>query len=124
MTIVPCQEGFTGDAVGSSIAAACAGAKVVSFDVFDTLFYRLAPEPETVFDLVGERFGIFGFRDVRMKAQVAAFAAMAVADGAVTFDTRLPLYASIAVSVLALAGAVTFTLRYPARAAKTLPPPA
>lgn len=76
MTIVPCQEGFTGDAVGSSIAAACAGAKVVSFDVFDTLFYRLAPEPETVFDLVGERFGIFGFRDVRMKAQVAAFAAM------------------------------------------------
>jgi hypothetical protein len=57
-------------------------------------------------------------------AWTAAFAAMALADGAVTFDPRLPLYASIAVSVLALAGAVTFTLRYPARAARTLPPAA
>jgi hypothetical protein len=57
-------------------------------------------------------------------AWIAAFAAMGIADGAVTFDPHLPLYASIAVSVLALAGAVTFTLRYPAHAAKTLPPAA
>jgi hypothetical protein len=57
-------------------------------------------------------------------AWIAAFAAMAVADGAVTFNPHLPLYVSIAISVLALAGAVTFTLRYPARAAKTLPPAA
>jgi hypothetical protein len=57
-------------------------------------------------------------------AWVAAFAAMAVADGGVTFNPHLPLYVSIAISVLALAGAVTFTLRYPARAAKTLPPAA
>jgi hypothetical protein len=57
-------------------------------------------------------------------AWVAAFAVMAMADGAVTFDSHLPLYASIAISVLALASAVTFTLRYPARAAKTLPPAA
>ena len=48
----------------------------------------------------------------------AAFAVMAVADGAVAFDAQLPLYASIAASVLVLAGAVTFTLRYPAYAAK------
>ena len=47
-----------------------------------------------------------------------AFAIMAAADGAVAFDAELPLYASIAVSVVVLAGAVTFTLRYPAHAAK------
>ena len=48
----------------------------------------------------------------------AAFAIMALADGAVAFDAELPLYASIAASVVVLAGAVTFTLRYPAYAAK------
>ena len=51
-------------------------------------------------------------------AWTAAFAVMAAADGAVTFDTGLPLYAGIAVSVIALAAAVTFTLRYPAYAAQ------
>jgi hypothetical protein len=50
----------------------------------------------------------------------AAFLAMTLADGAVAFDPRLPLYASIAVSVIALGLAVTFTLRYPALAAKRL----
>jgi hypothetical protein len=45
---------------------------------------------------------------------------MAAADAAVTFDTGLPLYGSIAISLVALAGAVTFTLRYPALAAKRL----
>ena len=53
-------------------------------------------------------------------AWTAAFLAMAAADGAVAFDPRLPLYASIAVSVLALALAITFTLRYPALAARRL----
>jgi hypothetical protein len=48
----------------------------------------------------------------------AAFGVMAIADGAVAFDADLPLYASIAASVLVLAGAVTFTLRYPTYAAK------
>lgn len=59
-------------------------------------------------------------------AWVLAFAAMTAADGAVAFDPELPLYASIAVSVAALAAAITFTLRYPAAAAKSaaLPPPA
>jgi|SRR5579859_4098229 len=51
-------------------------------------------------------------------AWALAFAVMAVADGAVTFDAGLPLYGSIAISLLALAAAVTFTLRYPALAAK------
>jgi hypothetical protein len=51
-------------------------------------------------------------------AWVAAFAVMALADGAVTFSPELPLYASVAVSVVALAAAVTFTLRYPTLAAK------
>jgi hypothetical protein len=50
----------------------------------------------------------------------AAFLAMAAADGAVAFDPQLPLYASVAVSVVALALAITFTLRYPALAAKRL----
>ena len=53
-------------------------------------------------------------------AWTAAFLAMTLADGAVAFDPRLPLYVSIAVSVIALGLAVTFTLRYPALAAKRL----
>ncbi|MCP5412693.1 MAG: hypothetical protein H6924_11330 [Alphaproteobacteria bacterium] len=55
---------------------------------------------------------------------VGAFAAMAIADGIITFDPDIQIYGSIAVSVLALAGAVTFTLLYPARVAKqaALPP--
>jgi hypothetical protein len=50
----------------------------------------------------------------------ASFLAMAAADGAVAFDPRLPLYASIAVSLVVLALAVTFSLRYPALAARRL----
>lgn len=53
-------------------------------------------------------------------AWTAAFLAMAVADGLVTFDPRLPLNGSVAVSVIASGLAVTFTLRYPALAAKRL----
>jgi len=53
-------------------------------------------------------------------AWVMAFAVIAAADGAVAFDPDLPLYGSIAVSVIALAAAVTVTLRYPALAAKRL----
>jgi hypothetical protein len=49
-----------------------------------------------------------------------AFAIMALADGAVAFDTGLPLYGSIAISLIVLAAAVSFTLRYPALAAKRL----
>ena len=50
-------------------------------------------------------------------AWVLAFAAMSLADGLVTFD-GLPLWASVAVSVAALGAAITFTLRYPALAAR------
>jgi hypothetical protein len=53
-------------------------------------------------------------------AWTMAFLIMAAADGAVAFDPELPLYASVAISVVALALAVTFTLRYPALAAKRL----
>lgn len=53
-------------------------------------------------------------------AWTAAFLAMAAADGAVAFDPELPLYASIAISMIALALVVTFTLRYPALVAKRL----
>jgi hypothetical protein len=48
----------------------------------------------------------------------AAFLAMAIADAAVVFAPAVPLWSSIAVSVAALAGAVTFTLRYPAIVAR------
>lgn len=53
-------------------------------------------------------------------AWAAAFAVMAAADGAVVFDPGLPLYGSIAISLVALGCAITFTLRYPALAAKRL----
>lgn len=44
-------------------------AKVVSFDIFDTLLFRKTNTPETVFDLVGKYFGIHGFRKLRMDEQ-------------------------------------------------------
>lgn len=44
-------------------------AKVVSFDVFDTLLFRKTNEPEIIFDLVGKHYGIRGFRKLRVDAQ-------------------------------------------------------
>lgn len=44
-------------------------AEVVSFDVFDTLLYRKVNEPEIIFELVGQNFGIHGFRKLRIDAQ-------------------------------------------------------
>jgi len=49
-------------------------AKIVSFDVFDTLLFRKTNTPETVFDLVGRHFGIHGFRKLRMDSQNIASA--------------------------------------------------
>ena len=44
-------------------------ARVVSFDIFDTLLFRKTNTPETIFDLVGRHFGIHGFRKLRMDEQ-------------------------------------------------------
>jgi hypothetical protein len=52
-------------------------------------------------------------------AWVAAFAAMTLADAAVTF-VSVPLYVGVAVSVIALGAAVTLTLRYPGSKASRL----
>jgi hypothetical protein len=52
-------------------------------------------------------------------AWAAAFAAMTLADAAVTF-AAVPLYVGVAVSVIAVGAAVTLTLRYPGRAASQL----
>jgi len=46
----------------------------------------------------------------------AAFALMALADGAATFDPRVPLTGAVAAGVVSLAGALLFTWRYPLRA--------
>lgn len=48
----------------------------VSFDVFDTLFVRPLHDPEDLFDIVGERCGIKGFRWIRQQAQRLAFQKM------------------------------------------------
>ena len=42
---------------------------MISFDIFDTLLFRRTNTPETVFDLVGRHFGIYGFRKMRIDAQ-------------------------------------------------------
>lgn len=44
-------------------------AKVISFDMFDTLVYRLTNTPEDIFKMVGEHFGIHGFVKIRMQEQ-------------------------------------------------------
>jgi len=51
---------------------------------------------------------------------LVAFAAMTVADAAVTFLSVPPIALAIAVGAASLAVAVTFTLRYPALAARRL----
>ena len=63
------------------------------------------------------------FRRVNMiisSVWIAGFALMGLADAAVAFDTGLPLYATVAISLAVLAGATFFTLRYPAHAAARL----
>ena len=42
-----------------------------------------------------------------------AFVIMTIADALATFDSSFPVIVSVAVGVLSLAGALTFTLRYP-----------
>lgn len=44
-------------------------AGVVSFDVFDTLLFRKVDTPETIFDIIGKCFGIYGFRKLRIDCQ-------------------------------------------------------
>lgn len=62
-------------------------AEVVSFDVFDTLFVRPLSDPEDAFDMLGERFGIAGFRRIRCDAQIEAFRRMHLAGrGEITLD--------------------------------------
>lgn len=86
---------------------------------FSVDYARLDPReadwPQALFQRVNIRVSL---------AWVLAFAAMASADAIVTFSGWVPLYASIAVSVLALALAITFTLRYPSRMAKKAALPA
>ena len=53
----------------NELMKAIAEAKVVSFDVFDTLLFRKVNEPEIIFDLVGRHYGIHGFRKLRIDAQ-------------------------------------------------------
>jgi YD repeat-containing protein len=58
------------------LAAMAAAAEIVSFDVFDTLFVRPLCDPEDLFDIIGERFKIDGFRQLRRAAQTRAFQTM------------------------------------------------
>lgn len=44
-------------------------AKVVSFDMFDTLLFRKVNSPEIIFDIIGKKYGILGFRKLRMDIQ-------------------------------------------------------
>lgn len=49
---------------------------VISFDVFDTLFVRPLADPEDIFDLLGNKFNISSFRQLRREAQIRAFKRM------------------------------------------------
>ena len=44
-------------------------AEIISFDVFDTLLFRMVNSPETIFDLLGKKYSIPGFRKLRKDAQ-------------------------------------------------------
>lgn len=51
-------------------------ADAISFDFFDTLYIRPLLNPEDVFDIIGQRFGIDNFRALRRAAQTEAFRRM------------------------------------------------
>lgn len=70
------MPGVSGPGLLDSLRDRIAAAQVVSFDVFDTLFLRLVASPEDVFDLVGARHGLPGFRKARIAAQAKAFRVM------------------------------------------------
>jgi len=59
-----------------ALATMAGSAAAVSFDFFDTLFLRSLLDPEDVFDLLGKRFSIPAFRNIRKKAQTTAFRRM------------------------------------------------
>ncbi|WP_145735895.1 HAD family hydrolase [Nitrospirillum pindoramense] len=64
------------EGVALALRQAVAAADAVSFDFFDTLFYRVVDTPEDVFDIIGRRFGLSDFRAQRKAAQTEAFARM------------------------------------------------
>lgn len=51
-------------------------AHAVSFDFFDTLFFRFLLDPEDIFDIIGKEFAIKDFKELRRKAQSEAFRRM------------------------------------------------
>lgn len=44
-------------------------AEVISFDVFDTLLFRITARPEAIFELMGQKIGMADFEDFRRKKQ-------------------------------------------------------
>ena len=44
-------------------------AKVVSFDVFDTLLFRITARPEAIFSLMGQKIGREDFEQFRRQKQ-------------------------------------------------------
>ena len=43
--------------------------EIISFDIFDTLITRIVDNPETVFDIIGEKYDIDNFKKIRMDKQ-------------------------------------------------------
>lgn len=74
------KKSFTEDAIGSlqELRQKLTQVEAVSFDFFDTLFFRPLCDPEDVFDIIGHRFGIQDFRAKRRNAQAEAFRRMAL----------------------------------------------
>lgn len=93
-----------------ALAAPLAAGRAFSVD-YARLDPREAAWPAALFLRVNRRVSA---------AWVLAFAAMTAADAAVTFSPAVPLWSSIAVSIVALGAAITVTLRYPPLAARSL----
>ncbi|MBN7573239.1 hypothetical protein C1H57_18805 [Clostridium sp. 2-1] len=54
------------------IKESIAAADVVSFDIFDTLIFRIVNEPEDIFTLIGYILNIKDFKEIRQKGQQMA----------------------------------------------------
>lgn len=70
------QKSIVNSSLFSDLEKKIEKAELISFDFFDTLFIRVLLDPEDLFDILGIRYDINNFRELRKDAQTEAFRRM------------------------------------------------
>lgn len=73
VTVRPCPESILSDRESiSSVVEKLSQYDIVSFDIFDTLLFRLVDQPTDIFSLVGLKLNILNFEKMRILAEQEA----------------------------------------------------